>query len=102
MREKLIELLVNLTDRLGCQLVGYSLAMKIADRLIANGVTIQKWIPVTERLPEQGKCVLIYSDTGKVAEGQYTVTQDWTQFRWSAKNVIVTHWMPLPEPPKGE
>ena len=40
MREKLIELLVNLTDRLGCQLVGYSLAMKIADRLIANGVTI--------------------------------------------------------------
>jgi hypothetical protein len=40
MREKLIDLLVNLTDRLGCQLVGYSLAMKIADRLIANGVTI--------------------------------------------------------------
>lgn len=40
MREKLIELLVNLTDRLGCQLVGYSLATKIADRLIANGVTI--------------------------------------------------------------
>ena len=40
MREKLIGLLVNLTDRLGCQLVGYSLATKIADRLISNGVTI--------------------------------------------------------------
>lgn len=98
MREKLIEILSapiyphELVDPIEA----------VADYLIDSGVTIQKWIPVTERLPEQGKCVLIYSDTGKVAEGQYTVTQDWTQFRWSAKNVIVTHWMPLPEPPSGE
>jgi hypothetical protein len=61
-----------------------------------------KWIPVTERLPEAGKCVLIYSEKGKVAEGQYTVTQDWAQFRWSATKVKVTHWMPLPEAPKEE
>ena len=63
MREKLIKLLVNLTDRLGCQLVGYSLAMKIADRLIANGVTIpvrckdcKKWHRHTEVDRERGEC----------------------------------------------
>lgn len=79
----------------------------IADHLIANGVTFaednnvpSKWIPVTERLPEVGKCVLIYSDTGKVAEGQYTATQDWVQFRWSSSKVVVTHWMPLPPCPE--
>ena len=45
MREKLIELLSQV------QYLG-GLEEKIADHLIANGVTIQKWIPVAERLPE--------------------------------------------------
>ena len=31
----------------------------IADHLIANGVTVQKWIPVTERLPESENPVLV-------------------------------------------
>lgn len=59
-----------------------------------------QWISVKERLPEVGKCVLIYSNAGRVAEGQYTVTQNWVQFRWSAAKVNVTHWMPLPKPPE--
>ena len=35
---------------------------KIADNLIANGVTVQKWIPVTERLPKNEVDVLILAE----------------------------------------
>lgn len=31
----------------------------MADSLISNGVTVQKWIPVTERLPESQKAVFV-------------------------------------------
>ena len=95
---------------------------RIADYLIANGVTVQEWISVKDRLPEE--------------DGPYLVTtnsfgdRQSVKFRWFAKdgeNVdaydlagqkdvwylydvecgyvsikTVTHWMPLPNPPKGE
>ena len=41
-RDKLIELLQDCDCPYPC---------KAADHLIANGVTIQRWIPVTERKP---------------------------------------------------
>ena len=77
---------------------------EMADHLVANGVTIQRWIPVTERLPDSGKCVLVCSKDGMVAEGSYKAYEKkWTQFRWNVTDLQnVTHWMPLPEPPKGE
>ena len=34
-----------------------------ADHLIANGVTIQEWIPVEERLPEVGQRVLVWCES---------------------------------------
>lgn len=60
----------------------------------------KRWIPVTERLPEELKNVLAYTDVGCFAE-----TAHWTGFRWEKTwdfEVLygVTHWMPLPEPPK--
>ena len=75
----------------------------IAEKLMSNGVTVQKWISVTERLPESGKeGVLIALRWGEVDIG-------WCEDgRWSSEFVNeyeegeVTHWMPLPEPPKGE
>ena len=63
-----------------------------------------KWIPVTERLPDDGGCVLIALRWGYVDTGWYD-----KQFeRWTSEFVNryedgeITHWMPLPEPPKGE
>ena len=61
-----------------------------------------KWIPVTERLPEELENVLAYTDVGSFAE-----TAHWTGHRWEKTwdfEVLygVTHWMPLPEPPKEE
>lgn len=61
------------------------------------------WIPVTERLPDIGSNCLISPVSGCVAEGQFD-GDGWTQYRWSAKldKDTITHWMPLPEPPKEE
>ena len=95
MREKLIELL-RCVQYLG------GLEEKIADHLIANGVTSEKWIPVTERLPDEGRHVLAWSEVGDVYE-----TAFWNGVRWIVtwehdEFVGVTHWMPLPEPPREE
>ena len=58
-----------------------------------------QWIPVAERLPSVGEKVLMraivkgkqYVDTDRLL-----ATGEWFEYG------NVTHWMPLPEPPKGE
>lgn len=76
---------------------------KLADHLLANGVTVQRWIPVTERLPVEGVLVLAAHDDGVVrigsSRGDYfpsVVSRTHTKAFGIAE---VTHWMPLPEPP---
>lgn len=80
-REKLVELLSEKCMETCKQRKGYVCSVEeckrskekccgfYADHLIANGVTVQEWIPVF---------VNEYEDEE------------------------VTHWMPLPNPPKGE
>ena len=100
-REKLIELLEEAEGLVNNDVPSLE---QIADHLIAHGVTIQKWIPVTERLPDVNKFVLVYGE-GIVGEA----TRDGTdgKFYWAGSDeycsaIDVTHWMPLPSPPKGE
>lgn len=50
------------------------------------------WIPVTERLPEVGMVVLVYSEDDGVSVDYHGGD--------SFGYALVTHWMPLPEPPK--
>jgi hypothetical protein len=57
-REKLVDLLEASTyEALGDNLVvkGFATAEEFADRLLANGVTVQNWISVEDRLPEPSK-----------------------------------------------
>jgi len=63
----------------------------------------QRWIPVSERLPECDKDVLVF--WGKALDGS---TIDWfgTAWRnecddgkWCTDPIVPTHWMPLPESP---
>ena len=99
-REKLVKLIRH-------DVVPY-FAERIADHLIANGVTVQGWIPVTERLPKRGEFVLFsYAKENRnptmyakntMAVGRY----DQKMFLVEGCSVKVTHWMPLPQPPKGE
>lgn len=94
-REKLVELLREV------QYLG-GLEEKIADHLIFNGVTVQRWIPVSERLPDETDYYLYK------AEGVYRGLKDGVGVsffmhkakKWKRTNGdFVTHWMPLPEPP---
>lgn len=106
-REKLIELLTQVA------VLGDYLDMgKVADHLIANGVTFAEdinvpsnWIPVTERLPDEDGWYLcfIYPVVLQGAGYCTILPYDKNGFRTGYVYTIdVTHWMPLPEPPKGE
>jgi hypothetical protein len=80
----------------------------IADHLLANGVTFQKWIPVSERLPEPETDVLIFRyGCAEVMTYRYDrhghlcfMDFDDSGYWWERKGI--THWMPLPEPPQEE
>ena len=91
-REKLVELL-DIIIQPGQKTLG-----DIADCLINNGVTVQEWIPVTERLPKPFENVIVFRD-GKISI-DYNEGNGWFAYDFNGKRV--THWMPLPKPPKGE
>ena len=67
-----------------------------------------KWIPVTDRLPEDGSDVLAYlkyADNSRIAAANYYkgTWQDCIMGRlYLTEEGFVTHWMPLPEPPEEE
>ena len=76
----------------------------IADHLISNGVTVQEWISVDKRLPENFVSVLGYmTDAGEFPPVRecYTVGN---VFFFPALGDIhpVSHWREMPQPPKGE
>ena len=112
-REKLIELLKTnacpapfMCDP-ACRYYGFGDCFpdRFADHLIANGVTVQEWIPVEERLPEEKvNCIVHYKHAYCDNDDYWAIgicfyNGEKFQMDWSYK---VTHWMPLPKPPKGE
>lgn len=55
------------------------------------------WIPVTERLPEPGVMVLVFDIDEDIG-----IDYRQTRYTWSCYSECeVTHWMPLPAPPKA-
>jgi hypothetical protein len=60
-----------------------------------------KWIKISDKMPNSGDCVLLYSKAGGVSEGAYIgLKKHFEQWRWDCVLQNVTHWMPLPEPPE--
>ena len=99
-REKLVELLKQ---------IKYVSVENAANILISNGVTVQEWISVDDRLPEysnDGFADAVLVTDGFVQHMAYFVGGEW---RFAESGEIkepmwyrITHWMPLPQPPKGE
>lgn len=116
MREKLIEL-IRKADK-----EDYTSATQdqhyefMADNLIANGATIQRWIPVSERLPDLElvevktddkdlfPCLVVRKHP-RAKAGKFTAKVWYDGYGFIDGNSIdvtdeITHWMPLPQPPK--
>jgi hypothetical protein len=94
----------------------YARAAVLADRERRAQPAPGEWIPVCERLPEIGIPVLVY--TPRTEYLQHAI-DEWVIYReapvpfssatietgegWGDHDYEdVTHWQPLPEPPKGE
>ena len=97
-------------------------ALAIAQYLITHGVTVQEWIPVKDRLPEKDGSYLVTSNyfgnnqcidvLGFVKDGEtvdkYELAgQKYVWYFYDSEygyvsTHSVTHWMPMPQPPKGE
>ena len=61
-----------------------------------------EWIPVTERLPEKQKDVLVVvNDSDDTYVDMDMLMRDGS-WRFEHPNRVVTHWMPLPEPANGK
>lgn len=77
----------------------------VADYLLDNGVTVQEWIPVKDRLPEDDSDVLAYSsieEESRIYSACYS-NGVWFDCVFNAPATdTTTHWMPIPQPPKGE
>ena len=124
-REKLVEW-IGSTEYGNGSLVGKNFQKgfieKIASNLIANGVTVQEWISVKDRLPEEdGKYLVFEQSSGRTNTSILRFAKDarkvdkydfkgrwknaWYGYdsEWGNYTVnSVTHWQYLPKPPKGE
>ena len=111
-REKLVEMIES------ARYWGSNTSEEIADNLLENGVTVQKWISVKERLPQENEpegkvCeqVQVLLINGSVSTGWCNrLTKMWWHlgygerkfFVYEYDNTPVIAWQPLAKPPKGE
>ena len=98
-REKLVELLEDAG-------MGKIERNFLADHLIANGVTVQEWIPVKDMMPEAGGYVVCIAKRNPFSRFMPMVARieknGWVNPITEQYISDVTHWMPIPQPPKGE
>ena len=67
---------------------------------VGNGVTVQEWISVKDRLPEENGIYLTFNKKRQYEFHMFQTGKRMWQGIWEEDGV--THWMPLPQPPKGE
>ena len=108
-REKLVKIVCDVMETDGCichcNHPPCFEVERVVNALIANGVTVQEWISVEDRLPEDDSDVLVYSRIGeefRIYPACYS-NGVWFDCVFNAPATdTTTHWMPMPNPPKGE
>ena len=55
---------------------------------------MSEWISVEDRLPEDSGCYLVAGELIELEIDNYCIDYGWND------SFEVTHWQPLPEPPK--
>ena len=103
-REKLVQLLKDIMPLFTFE--------EQVDHLIANGVTVQEWISVKDKLPPYNHDVLVYRPdmamkivvdnyAGYYGEDDDEWHEGWALYgRDTHGNHVITHWAYLPHPPK--
>lgn len=120
MREKLIDVFMHLDRHIRnmyeygiCYTSDFAEAVETVLAMLKNqdahGVTVQKWISVKDRLPNKATeylCRCIVNDDNTYPFYmvlRYILFDKNPHFQHETKGGMkVSHWMPLPEPPKGE
>jgi hypothetical protein len=98
-------LLAHRTEDLGCYEFVLEAWMEEAASEIKRLRSERRWIPVSERLPEEGQEVLAWNNGGqceKPWQGCVLCEHrngEWREVEERDLYPGVTHWMPLPEPP---
>ena len=76
---------------------------KFAEEAARLYAKLPSWIPASERLPEAGERVLCYCRANIYEVMKMRTDGDWVyDVHHIYMHSFVTHWMPLPEPPKEE
>ena len=99
-REKLVELLQNAKAAMKSENLSCDIArnMFVVDFMMANGVTVHEWKPISEPPKEKGT-YLVCTDNGGVLLGHWYGTA-WNVGGGAKKHLA--YWMEKPQPPKGE
>lgn len=89
-----------------------TVAMDVIDNVEYEGKTLREWIEILEeyssngwisvkdRLPEKNDTYIVTVNDGVQVFSTWDVYH--SSFGWCSEAQKVTHWMPMPEPPKGE
>ena len=98
----------NCMNRMAADALDY--IRQLENQIADLGKKVPKWIDVDERLPDKNENVLIAAN-GYVHSAAYYEYSDGMAFSTETGDDMfcaghgkdkVTHWMPLPEPPKEE
>ena len=79
----------------------YALIERLESERDAALAKVPKWISVEERLPEKRGtylCNYEFEESGRIVMSCDYLGSE----RWSFMQSSITHWMPLPEPPKED
>ena len=107
MKDNDIARLVNNLKQVAVECHGHgSLREKISKLIVpaVKGHTVMEWISVKDKLPkETGRYWCHVKEVNDLGESSYqwnVCYNEWEKAFHPDNNDKVTHWMPLPEPPK--